>query len=153
MIRQKRMIHFFNKGMVIQVFDHFFRIFGMTFQTKGERFCSLKQKKCSKRRDCRAHITQDHRPDICHKRRARSRLRKHNSMIAVIWVCNSRILSRSFPVKSSRINDNASKCCSVPADKLCGRMYDNIRSMFDRPNPIRRSKRIIHHKRDLIFVS
>ena len=101
----------------------------------------------------RAHITQDHRPDICHKRRARSRLRKHNSMIAVIWVCNSRILSRSFPVKSSRINDNASKCCSVPADKLCGRMYDNIRSMFDRPNPIRRSKRIIHHKRDLIFVS
>ena len=46
----------------------------------------------------------------------------------------------------------ASKSCSVAADKLCCRMYDNICTMLDRTDQIRSTKGIVYDNRNAVFV-
>ena len=118
MIRQKRMIHFFQQGDGDSSIRSLFSYFRHDVPNEGRAFLFPEAKEMQQKERIAApyhagsppgYMSQTPRPE------PPAKTQLHDSCH---WVCNSRILSRSFPVKSSRINDNASKCCSVPADKL-----------------------------------
>ena len=94
------------------------------------------------------HISQKHCPYPCHKRRRSGRICKGYSVIARVRIRDLRVSSVCLPVCFPALYDHTAQRCPVPADKLCGRMYDNISPMFKRPEQVRCGKSIVHNKHD-----
>ena len=142
------MVHPGHPGMVFQESHHLLRIFNMPLHSQRESLKSLKEKERMERCHRSPHISQKHCPDPCHKRRRSGRICEGYSVVARIRLCDLRVSSVCLPVCRPALYDHTAQRCPVPADKLCGRMYDNISPMFKRPEQVRRGKSIVHNKRD-----
>ena len=146
------MIDLCDLRMILQVFDNLLRILCMTLQTQRERFRTLKQQECRKRRNCSALIAQQDRTDIGHKCSRADSIRKGNAVIARIRRCDRCIFAAGLPVKLAGIHDHAAERCAVSADELCCGMHNDIRTVLDRTNQERRTECIINDKRQAVLM-
>ena len=139
--------------MIFQIFHHFSRVFGVTLEPERQSLYALQQQKRIKRRNRRAGVAKQNRADIgCESGRTR-RFDKGNSVVAGICLRNFGKLSAGLPVKFTGIHDHSAQSRTVPSDKFRSGMNDDIRSVFDRANQIRRSECIVDDQRQTVPVS
>ncbi len=145
MVGQGRMIDLLHLRMAFQKRYHLLRVFGMPFQTKRQRFYPLQKQESRKGRDGRPCITKQNRPNIRYKCRRTHCFDKRYAVITGVGFGNGRISAGCRPVKLTGIHNDTAKGCAMTAQKLGGRMYHNIRTVFNRAQQIRRTESIVHH--------
>ncbi len=81
-----------------------------------------------------------------------ARLCKADAVIACIWLGQGRKLPGCLPVKLSAVHNNPANGSPMSADKLGCRVNDNIRSILNRTDQIRRPECIVDNKRNPVSV-
>ena len=102
----------------------------MPRQRKMKRFESLQKQKRVKRRQTRAHITQELNPCLYNIRQIAEALDILDAMITWVRLGKFRVAA-VVPVEISRIDNRAADAGAVPADKFCAAMNDNINAMLE----------------------
>ena len=74
-------------------------------------------------------------------------------MIAGVGFCDGSVLAALLPVKLTRVNDNAAERCSVTADELCSRVYNNVCAMLNRSDKVRCTECVVYYERKSVLVS
>ncbi len=99
-----------------------------------------------KRRQRGSGIPQQNRTYSCHKRGRASCFRKADSMITRSWLRNMRKFTGRFPVKPAAVHNGS------PHGGTMSRMNDDIRAIRNRTYQIWSRKRVVDHKRYLMFM-
>jgi hypothetical protein len=74
------------------------------------------------------------------------------TVITGIRLCQAGKFIAVLPIELPRIHNNPAYGCAVAADKLGGRMYDDIRAVFDRLIKIGGGKGVVDKQGDPIFM-
>ena len=73
-------------------------------------------------------------------------------MIAGVRLCDGSVLTALLPVELAGVNDDAAQRGAVAADKLGGRMDNDVGTMLDRADQVGRAEGVIDDKRNALLV-
>ena len=74
-------------------------------------------------------------------------------MIAGVRLCDGSVLTALLPVELAGVNNNTAERCSVTADELCSRVYNNVCAVLNRTDKVRSTECIVYYKRKSVLVS
>ena len=138
--------------MIVEVFNNLFSVFNMSFNAKRKCFCSLKEKKCVKRRKCCACVTKNDCANVCYECCRTYCVCKADAVITRVWIGNLWEFARCLPIKLAAFNDYTAECRSVTADKFCCRESNDVCAVFKRTDEVRRCECVINNKRNVVLV-
>ena len=128
-----------------------FCIVAMALHAERQRLDAGQNQKRIERRQRRAEIAQAEHAARDRKREVAERLLQFDAVIFRARFAERRIFVAGRPVERAGVDDDAADRIAVTAEKLRQRMHDDVSTMIDRANQIRRCQRIIDDKRHAGF--
>ena len=138
--------------MFLKEFGHFLGILDMAFHSQAEGFKPLQEQPGIERRKGRTKITQDLNSGFQNEGwSAQSAVDQPViGRIGVIEVGEARIV---FPFKVTAVHNDAADRSAMTADKLGGRMGNNVDAPFKRPEEVRGGEGVVDYHGDTEFFT
>ena len=138
--------------MLRQVVDYLEGILDVPLDAKRQSLKSLQEDERTDRRERGACVTEQYRPCAGDVGSRANRLGEYDSVVAVVRLGELGEFAGGFPVELARIHDDSADGGTVSAYELGSGMHDDICTVLDGPEQVRRSESVIDDEGNLVCV-
>ena len=151
MILEARVVDLCNLRVLGEEFQNLLGVFHMTVKAERKSFGALEQEESVERGNCSTFVTQEDCADIDDIGSGASSGSEGHA-VARVGVGELRELAACSPVELASVNNHATEGSAMTADELrCG-VNDDVGTVFNGADQIRRTEGIVDHDRNLVLV-
>ena len=152
MICKARVVDLSDLRVLREEFENLLGVFHVTVKAERKRFSALQEEECIERGNCSTFVAKKNGTDVDDEGCGASGCRERHA-VARVHFGELRELARCSPVELAAVNNHATESRTMTTDELrCG-VNDDVSTVFNRANQIRRTESIVDYDRNLVLVS